>query len=79
MTQLRAKRRRLLKNDDISEVAEALRQTVDIICQGPERLTEFDEELFADLVEQITADSGSLRFRLHGGIEVTEQTGEAEG
>ena len=79
LTQLRAKRRRLLKNDDISEMAEALRQTVDIIRQGPERLTEFDKELFADLVEQITADSGSLRFRLHGGIEVTEQIGEAEG
>ena len=79
LTQLRAKRRRLLKNDDISEAAEALRQTVDIIRQGPERLTEFDEELFADLVEQITTDSGSLRFRLHGGIEVTEQIGEAEG
>ena len=78
LTQLRAKRRRLLKNDEISEVTEALRQTAEIIHQGPERLTEFDEELFAELVEQITADFGNLRFRLHGGIEVTEQIGEVE-
>ncbi len=79
LTQLRAKRRRLLKNDDIDEAAEALRQTVDVLHQGPERLTEFDEELFTDLVEQIVADSShSLRFRLKGGFEVTERLQEGE-
>ena len=78
LTQLRAKRRKLLKNDDISEAAEALRQTVEAIRRGPERLAEFDEELFAELVVRITADPSGLRFRLNGGIEVTEPFREGE-
>ena len=76
LTQLRAKRRKLLKNDDISEVAETLRQTVEAIRQGPERLTEFDEDLFAGLVERITVGPSGLRFRLNGSIEVTERLRE---
>ena len=79
VTQLRVKRRRLLKNDDISEAVEALRQTVDTLHQGPERLNEFHEELFADLVEQVVVDSShGLRFRLNGGFEVTERLREGE-
>ena len=76
LTQLRAKRRRLLKNDDIGEAAEALRQTVEAIRQGPERLELFDETLFEELVEQIVVSPTALRFRLYGGIEVTERIGE---
>ena len=76
LTQLRAKRRRLLKNDDIGEAAEALRQTVDAIRQGPERLERFDEALFEELVEQVVVSPTALRFRLYGGIEVTERIGE---
>ena len=79
VTQLRVKRRRLLKNDDISEAVEALRQTVDTLHQGPERLDEFHDELFADLVEQVVVDpSHGLRFRLNGGFEVTERLREDE-
>ena len=76
LTQLRAKRRRLLKNDDIGEAAEALRQTVDAIRQGPERLERFDEALFEELVEQVVVSPTALRFRLYGGIEVTERIRE---
>ena len=76
LTQLRAKRRRLLKNDDVSEAAETLRQTAEAIRQGPERLEEFDGALFAGLVERITTAPTGLRFRLYGGIEVTEQLWE---
>ena len=76
LTQLRAKRRRLLKNDDIGEAAEALRQTVDAIRQGPERLERFDEALFEELVEQVVVSPTALRFRLYGGIEATERIGE---
>ena len=76
LTQLRAKRRKLLKNDDIGEVAETLRQTVDAIRQGPEQLETFDEALFAELVEQIVVSPTELRFRLHGGIEVQERIRE---
>lgn len=80
LTQLRVKRRRLLKNDDISEVAEALRQTVDTLHQGPERLDDFDAELFVDLVERVVADpSHGLRFGLRGGFEVIERLREDEG
>ena len=77
LTELRRERRRLLKNEDIEEVMDTLRQTADIIHSGPERLDSFDEALFADLVEKITAESQTrIRFRLYGGIELTEQLRE---
>ena len=77
LTELRRERRRLLKNEDIEEVMDTLRQTADLIQSGPERLERFDEVLFADLVEKITAESTTrLRFRLYGGIELTEQIRE---
>ena len=73
LTQLRAKRRRLLRNDDISEMADALRQTVETLHQGPEQLDEFDEELFNEMVEKITVDTDHvLRFCLRGGFDVAE-------
>ena len=73
LTQLRAKRRRLLRNDDISEMADALRQTVETLHQGPEQMDEFDEELFNEMVEKITVDTDHvLRFRLRGGFDVAE-------
>lgn len=77
LAELRRERRQLLKNEDIEEVMDALRQTVDIIHNGPDRLHSFDEVLFADLVEKITADSQTrIRFRLYGGMELTEQLRE---
>lgn len=79
LTQLRAKRRKLLKNDDIGEAAETLRQTMDAIRQGPEQLETFDEALFAELVEQIVVSPTELRFRLYGGIDVQERIMEDKG
>ena len=77
LAELRRERRRLLKNEDIEEVMDTLRQTADIIHNGPERLESFDEALFADLVEKITVDSQTrIRFRLYGGMELTEQLWE---
>lgn len=79
LTELRRERRRLLKNEDLEEVMETLRQTVNIIHTGPEQLDDFDEILFADLVERITVESKTrIRFRLHGGIELTEQLLEVD-
>ena len=73
LTQLRAKRRRLLRNDDISEMTDALRQTVETLHQRPEQLDEFDEELFNEMVEKITVDTDHvLRFHLRGGFDVAE-------
>ena len=77
LAELRRERRRLLQNEDLEDVMEALCQTADTIQAGPERLDSFDEILFADLVERITAESQTrLRFRLRGGIELTEQLRE---
>jgi hypothetical protein len=78
MTQLRRERRRLMKNEDIEETASAIRRTADIIRCGPEQIAQFDEELFRDLVERITAESQTcLRFQLYGGLELTEHLREA--
>ena len=77
ITELRRERRRLLKNEDLEDVMEALRQTADTIHDGPDRLDGFDEPLFTDLVEKIIAESQTrIRFRLRGGIELTEQLRE---
>ena len=74
LAELRRERRRLLQNEDLEDTMEALRRTADTIQAGPERLDSFDEDLFADLVEKITAESQTrLRFRLWGGMELTEQ------
>lgn len=77
LTELRRERRRLLKNEDLDETMETLHQTVDVIHRGPEQLENFDEVLFADLVERIIAESQTrIRFRLYGGIELTERLQE---
>lgn len=77
LMELRRERRRLLKNEDIEEAIDSLRQTADFIHNGPERLEDFDEILIADLVDKITAESRTrIRFCLYGGIELTEQLRE---
>ncbi len=73
LAELRAKRRRIVKNDDISEQVEKINYTADIIANGPDRLETLDTELFASLIEQIIAESQTrIRFRLYGGIELAE-------
>ena len=77
LTQLRAERRRLLKNEDIDDAIDALQRTADLIQCGPERLEGFGEGLFHDLVERIVVESQTcVRFRLRGGLELTEQLRE---
>lgn len=74
ITELRRERRIVLKNQDIEDFIEALIRTMRTMEAGPDRLEAFDEELFAGLVESITAVSETcLRFRLYGGIELTER------
>ena len=77
LTQLRAERRRLLKNEDINDAIDALQRTADLIQCGPERLEGFGEGLFHDLVERIVVESQTcVRFCLRGGLELTEQLRE---
>lgn len=73
LLELRAKRRRLLENEEVDEVSETIRQTIQELAIGPEKLIEFDENIFKRLVERIMVESNNrLRFRLYGGIELPE-------
>ena len=75
--QLRAakqeKERLLADGDDgIIPKTRELMETLDTL---PEFLTDFDVEIFTDLVDRITAEeNGALRFRLKNGLELTEAT-----
>lgn len=74
LAQLRGERRRLIENEAIDETMDALRKAQQTLLNGPERLDGFDEELFKRLVEKIIAESQTrIRFRLYGGLELTEQ------
>ena len=77
LTELRRERRRLLQNEELEDVMEALRRTADTVHAGSERLEGFDETLFAELTERITVESSTcFRFRLKGGVELTERLRE---
>ena len=79
LAELRKEGRRLLKEDDPEEALDTFRQTVSKIRSGPERLNSFDEALFAELVEKVTAESRSrIRFHLRGGMELAERVQEDE-
>jgi ribosomal protein L37AE/L43A len=78
LTDLRAQRRRLLKNQDIDDAANQIRRTIRTVQSGPEQLDGFDEGLFDELVERIISESPTrVRFRLQGGIEFMENLREA--
>ena len=71
---LKRQRRLLQAAEDEGNTEEGIRDLIRTVEGGPERLDEFDEALFGEMVERITADSQSLlRFRLIGGIELTER------
>ena len=47
---------------------------MNVLESGPDLLSEFDEELFSELVEKIIVDDAvRLRFRLINGLELKEQ------
>ncbi len=73
LTELRYERQRLMRNDSINERINIIKQTVDAVENGPERLDKFDSILFTEMVEQIIVESQTLiRFRLYGGLELKE-------
>lgn len=75
--QLRAakqEKERLLADGDDDAIPRT-RELLETLETLPEFLPAFDGEIFADLVERITADGdGRLRFRLKNGLELTETT-----
>lgn len=73
LNHLRAERQRMHRNQDIDTQIQMLQNTMDRIKDAEGDQTEFDEILFADLVEKIVAVSQEeIRFCLYGGIELTE-------
>lgn len=79
LARLREKRHRMLRNEELEDTLDALRQMVDTVHNGPDHLEGFDEELFHALVERITAQSQTqVCFRLRGGLEVTEYLREGK-
>jgi len=74
ISDLKRQRRLLLESEDDGNTEDRIRHLIHIVEDGPKRLEEFDEALFAEMVEQITVESQTLlRFRLAGGIELTER------
>ena len=70
---LRSERNRLLREDENNDALADLRALDDALSAVTETQTTFNESLFADIVQGITAVSlTELRFRLLGGLELTE-------
>jgi len=60
------------KDEDDSAITET-RSLIEILEDGPERLSGFDETLFDSIVELVTAESGErLKFKLINGLELAE-------
>ena len=74
LAQLRGQRRRLAENEKLDEVMDELLKVQQAVLDGPDQLDALDDDLFESLVEKIVAESQTmLRFRLHGGLELTER------
>lgn len=75
--QLRAtkqEKERLLADGDDDAIPRT-RELIETLESLPEFLPDYDGEIFADLVDRITAEeNGALRFRLKNGLELTEAT-----
>lgn len=70
---LRIERRRLLQEQDEGSVLSGLRRLNDLLLGMESPLTEFDEELFESMVEEITVPTDtSLCFHLTGGLPIIE-------
>lgn len=71
---LKRQRRLLQESEDEGTTEEDIRNLIRIVENGPERLDGFDEVLFGEMVDKVTVESQQhLRFRLIGGIELTER------
>ncbi len=76
---LRAERRKLLAEDENDEMLDSLRTLDATLAEQKKVQTEFDGKLFAEIVTHITTVSNTeLRFRLIGGLELTETISRTE-
>lgn len=68
----RLKKSRILRSED-DQTVQRTQELLDILEDGPDLLTTFDEALFSELVETITIqDNSTIRFRLINGLELPE-------
>jgi len=74
LAELKRQRRLLMEAEDDEDILESIKDLIRTVENGPERLAAFDEVLFADMVDKVIADSQEwIRFKLAGGIELTER------
>ena len=68
----RLKKSRILRSED-DQTVQRTQELLDILEEGPDLLTTFDEALFSELVETITIqDNSTIRFRLINRLELPE-------
>ena len=70
---LKAEKNKLMKKDEDDSIIIETRSLIEILEDGPEHLHSFDETLFHNIVEIVTAESSErLRFKLLNGLELEE-------
>ena len=74
LQKLKGQKSKLLVGVKKDALLTELEELQEIIQNGPNFITEMDEELFEDMVTKIEAeDSQSIDFILHGGLRLTER------
>lgn len=74
LNSLRSKRRLFLNNSEVDNAIAEIKKLSGIINKGPEKLTEFDEDLFEMLIESVTIDASSqVKFKIVGGLTLKEK------
>ncbi len=74
LNSLRSQRRLFLNNSDADKAIAEIKKLSAILDKGPSKLSEFDEDLFNELIEDITADTTeTIRFKIVGGLVLKEQ------
>ena len=63
-----------LNNNEADKAITDIKKLIGIIDKGPDRLTEFDEDIFERIVTEITADESEvIQFKLIGGLVIKEK------
>lgn len=66
--------RKIAHSDDEDELIDQIKEIASIIENGTDLMTEFDEVMFASLIEKmIVKDQTTLEFYLYGGLKFTER------
>lgn len=67
--------RKIARSDDEDEIIDQIKELASIIENGSDFMTEFDEVMFASLVEKIIVkNQTTLEFHLYGGLKLTEKS-----